>query len=413
MAHNKKLALALASLSLLGAGAAHAVDIPAGDWKLSIGGNVNGFITSDSCEKNAKNIAFGLACTGDSTFGIQNGLLPNEISFSASTRQDDLDINATISLWPTITTQSAGQTNAGGLNSRQGFFTFGDKSWGTVKIGRDLGLFGSDAILSDMTLLSVGGGSGSTVDGGGNHVYGGPTTLGRIGEGYLYADWIPQVTYSTPNLNGFTASAGVFQGLANLTTAGYTSLKQPGVQAKAAYDFSGSGVNAHVWVGFLTQKLDVPAGTTNGPAGYSASAGEIGAKVDIADFQAVAYYYDADGVGTTLEFLGGDDGQGNKRKSKGGYLQGTYKIGKVKLGLSYGESKLDGTSYDQSIGYNLGSVATPTYLLSKNDSSIASLYYSLTKSITLVGEYIHTSAKDQVGNENKQDTIALGGIIFF
>ena len=39
---------------------------------------------------------------------------------------------------------------------RQAFLTFGDKSWGSVKVGKDLGIFGSTAILNDMTLLGVG-----------------------------------------------------------------------------------------------------------------------------------------------------------------------------------------------------------------------------------------------------------------
>jgi len=135
MAQIKKISLALASLGLLGASAAQAIDIQAGDWKLGIGGNVNGFMTSNSCQSGTgAKVVGGLACAGDSNIGIQNGLLPNEISFTASTRQDDLDISATISLWPTIDTTAAGQTGTGsgtpgtGLNTRQGFFTFGDSS---------------------------------------------------------------------------------------------------------------------------------------------------------------------------------------------------------------------------------------------------------------------------------------------
>ena len=42
--------------------------------------------------------------------------------------------------------------------NRQAFLTFGDASWGTVKLGKDIGIFASDAILNDMTLLGVGGG---------------------------------------------------------------------------------------------------------------------------------------------------------------------------------------------------------------------------------------------------------------
>ncbi len=400
MVQIKKISLALASLGLLGASAAQAIDIQAGDWKLGIGGNVNGFITSDSCENSPKtiklsNAALGsLVCTGNSTYGIQNGLLPNEISFTASSRQDDLDVTAVISLWPTIDTTGAAQTGSSGLNSRQGFFTFGDKSWGTVKIGRDLGIFGSDAILSDMTLLSVGGASGGA--------YGGPTTLGRIGQGYLYADWIPQITYSTPNLSGFNASVGVFQGLTPIGSASALSaVKQPGIQGKASFDLSGSGVSGKVWAGFLTQKLDPTTASPAAVTGYDANAYEIGAKVGAGDFEGVAYYYSGEGVGTTVLFNGGDDGLGNKRKSSGGYLQGTYKIGKVKLGLSYGESKVDQLATDAATG------------LAKNDSTIGSIYYSLTKSITLVGEVVAAESKNIQGDKNKQTTVALGGIIFF
>jgi len=412
MAQIKKISLVLASLGLLGASAAQAIDIQAGDWKLGIGGNVNGFMTSNSCQSGTgAKVVGGLACAGDSNIGIQNGLLPNEISFTASTRQDDLDISATISLWPTIDTTAAGQTGTGsgtpgtGLNTRQGFFTFGDKSWGSVKIGRDLGLFGSDAILSDMTLLSVGAGSGG---------FGGPTTLGRIGAGYLYADWIPQITYSTPNLSGFNASVGVFQGLSDLG-GNYNAVKQPGFQAKASYDFAGSGVGGKVWVGVLSQQLSSTAAvttgtgasavTTGGIPGYTADAFEIGAKVDAGDFEGVGYYYNGSGVGTTLLFLLGNDAAGNKRDSSGGYVQGTYKINKVKLGLSYGQSKLNCTGGDAG--------ATCDSLLDTNTSGIASIYYSLTKSITLVAEYIDTESKNHAGAKNTQNTVAVGGIMFF
>jgi hypothetical protein len=45
-----------------------------------------------------------------------------------------------------------------GLNSQlpPGVLEYSGKDWGGFKVGRDLGLFGSDAILSDMTLLGVG-----------------------------------------------------------------------------------------------------------------------------------------------------------------------------------------------------------------------------------------------------------------
>jgi hypothetical protein len=53
---------------------------------------------------------------------------------------------------------------------------------GTIKLGKDLGIYASDAILNDMTLLGVGGGAG-------NSGAAGNTTLGGIGTGYQYAAW--------------------------------------------------------------------------------------------------------------------------------------------------------------------------------------------------------------------------------
>ena len=37
------------------------------------------------------------------------------------------------------------------------------------------------------------------------------TTLGRIGTGYIYADWNGQIAYTTPNMNGFQLTVGVMQ----------------------------------------------------------------------------------------------------------------------------------------------------------------------------------------------------------
>ena len=43
-----------------------------------------------------------------------------------------------------------------GIDFRQQFATLGHAHFGTLKIGRDLGLFGQEAILNDMTLLGAG-----------------------------------------------------------------------------------------------------------------------------------------------------------------------------------------------------------------------------------------------------------------
>ncbi len=91
----------------------------------------------------------------DRSSSINTGLLPSWLTVGAKTRQNDLDVTWAISFQPGAS-GSTSLKGGGGSEFRQAYFTFGDASWGTVKIGKDLGVFGSDAILNDMTLLGVG-----------------------------------------------------------------------------------------------------------------------------------------------------------------------------------------------------------------------------------------------------------------
>ena len=176
---NNKIKLAVAGAVLSATSIANAgIVIPAGDWTLDVNGNVNAFATwSDADSPKGSAITGGLASTeilgdGDSQ-DINTGLLPAWLGFTGTTRQNDVDVSFTISFQPNVSDNSYAGDNDTPLN-RQAFVTFGDKSWGSIKLGKDLGIFAGDAILNDMTLLGVGGGAGNS---------GGATTLGGIGTG--------------------------------------------------------------------------------------------------------------------------------------------------------------------------------------------------------------------------------------
>jgi len=187
MKHKTISLAAAAALALGSVCAAHAeIGFKAGAWDLSFSGNVNGFATWNTCDNTANVVAGGLACSKPANGGvneqrIESGLLPSALVFSAKSRQSGLDIGVTIGFYPGLNSAplSPGKTglDTSGIDLRQNFLTFGDKSWGTVKVGKDIGLFASDAILADMTLLGVGSGGGAFL--------GGNTTLGRIGVGYI------------------------------------------------------------------------------------------------------------------------------------------------------------------------------------------------------------------------------------
>ena len=237
MMKRTKLAVAVGAVCMVPMTQAIAgIDVNAGDWKIDFSGNVNAFYVQTQCDHSTTDpgsttsVTGGLACTGDKSAAVRNGLLPAALVFSATTRQADLDIDVTIGFYPGINSSAAAGVNGAGqpsalstpgIDARQAYFTFGDVSWGTVKLGRDIGLFGKDAILDDMTLLGVGTSSSTAAPGN--------TSLGRIGIGYIYTDWQPQITYTTPVYSGFSGSVGIFQ---PLSEGVYTSHNSPQVASR-------------------------------------------------------------------------------------------------------------------------------------------------------------------------------------
>lgn len=397
---NTKLSLAVAAALLAGASSANAgIMIPAGDWTLDIGGVVNAYYTTTkySGDNGAGTGALGLGADQTSVNNITTGLLPNYLSVSGKTRQNDLDVGFTISIQPgASTTKSLVQganANEGGNENRQAFVTLGDASWGSIKLGKDLGIYASDAILNDMTLLGVGGGAGGLA--------GNTTTLGRIGTGFMYADWKSQVAYSSPNWNGFNFTVGLTQAFnAQAGFGGIGGSERGGAQSayegKASYAWAGD-VAGKVWASAITQRV-----TLDGPAGADrATAFDLGTTVNVAGFGLTAYYGQGDGIGQTGQLIGGFDAQGKSRDSDQWYLQGTYSLPGVgtKLGLSYGESTLDGNSTD-------------AFNEVEDSMWTVGAYHPITKHLNLVAEYSQTE-RELDSAQARAKTVSLGAILFF
>jgi hypothetical protein len=361
---------------------------------------------------------------------IQGGLLPSAIVLSIATNQLGYDLGFTIGAytggnnvsWKGGANSSGNPVALGtsGIDLRQVFGTIGTPTFGSVKVGRDLGLFGSDAILNDATLLGMG--SPLSTSSPSN------TTLGRIGVGYVYADWIPQVTYTTPDFNGFTASIGAFTPLnaynyagaagttVGATVAEYSSTltgqELPMLQGQvkwkgniapgAALTVSGDAVwqqhKADSYTGSVSALADGATANSWGVDGFG--------KLDIDGFSFVAYGYYGEGLGTTGLFYDGFDYAGNARKSYGGYAQASYTWDKFTFGASWGVSALGATGFDWLSG-------TASTLVKDNESVIGFLRYQLTPWMALQAEYGHTWAKNQAGQTNSEDDIWLGTAWFF
>jgi predicted porin len=420
---NNKIKLAVAGAVLSAASVANAgIVIPAGDWTLDVNGNVNAFANWTNSDNHAQEVTTGGLATNqdvtgeDNNQGINTGLLPAWLGFTGTTRQNDVDVSFTISFQPNVSDNSSnGHGDVLQPLNRQAFITFGDKSWGTVKLGKDLGIFAGQAILNDMTLLGVGGGANGS---------GAATTLGGIGTGYIYPAWKGQISYTTPNMNGFSATIGItnpnqgqFGDAATATAGTNTELAQDrfGIEGQVMYEWTGD-VAGKVWASGATYDVEVgttASGTANTSAtvdGYTASVVDIGAAITAGNLGLVGYYYNGEGVGTTIMGLYGTynatagNGIVKKRDSDGGYVQATYVIPTgTKLGVSYGVSNLDEAS---------GEVATS--LLESNKRWTVGAYHPLTKHLNLVAEYNDMESEGHgAGLKDESSSFSLGAILFF
>jgi len=411
---NKKLGLAVAGAVLALSSAANAgIIIPAGDWTLDINGNVNAFATTTTVDKaEAVTGSVHNAANGTTKKGIGTGLLPAWIGFTGKSRQNDLDVEFTISFQPGASDNSVhgdgslkglaqnDQTIGSNVGStflnRQTYVKFGDASWGSIKLGKDIGIYGQQAILNDMTLLGVGsfhsagnGLSGSSIN----------TTTGGIGSGYQYAAWRGQVTYQSPNWNGFQATIGLMN--PNQVGPGaFNELEQSryGVEGQLTYSWAGD-VSGKIWTSFGSYK--VRTGTGAAITSHNISAIDLGANLNAGNLGLTAYGYTGNGNGTATLGYFGIDANGKKRDGSGGYVQATYVIPTgTKLGVAYGVSKVDDPS------------EVATFMDSDRRVTIGA-YHPLTKSLNLVAEYNRQKVEAIGDRENKHSTVSLGAILFF
>ncbi|EGD58219.1 hypothetical protein Y88_0271 [Novosphingobium nitrogenifigens DSM 19370] len=375
-----------------------------GGATIKFSGSVNGFYVSDNGQTPGANttVVGGVTNVGNSTSAVRNGLLPGFFKIDVTTTQGGWDVGAHFGMYPginsaawgTLGANNGGQPTAlatAGIDFRQTYLTVARKGFGELKIGRDVGLFGQDAILNDITLLTPGTP--------GSNIAPSNTTLGRIGVGYIYTDFQPQITYTTPSFMGLKASVGVFQPLASLT--GPTeSNTQPGFQARIAYDTKLGGVGLHSWVSGITQKHDILGGGS-----YVGRGIDFGSKATVGPVSVLGYYYTAKGLGTTVLNLFDTDGNGNTRGSEGYYFQAVLNHGKWTLAGSYGASLLHFADASDA-------VSNPT-LVRRNESEVGQVRYGLTSWVTLIGEYTHSHSVAHNNNSASSNTVAVGGILFF
>ncbi|WP_236187380.1 porin [Pseudomonas protegens] len=322
---------------------------------------------------------------------VKMGFLPNYLGFNMGKQVDDLKLGARASFWVTINDSETNGTDTA-IDVRQFYGTVANPEWGEVLIGKDFGLFARSNILLDEMLAGYGQVSDSLglVDGGG-------VSFGNIGSGYPYPFPSSQITYRSPVMDGLRVAVGILDPVdTNDSSAlGKAYQKNPRTESEITYQFDLGGAKFYSWLNGSYQTSDntdpnVQSVTSKG-LGYGLQAKMGGLSLTGSGFQ-------AKGINP---FFTNNAGEATLRNvdSKGYLLQGSYKLGKNRLALSYGKTKDDGNGVVGSgADYQTRGVA---------------LFHDINDNLKLVAEYNqfeidghHTSAQ----NENT-DTFAVGAVL--
>ena len=401
----KRVALLCLGLALGAANAAEAqltMQMSNG-WSFTFAGNVNAFLIYQSGKERRRHLR-----TDRKDFSFGTGLLPPFAVLDAKGKEENLDLGVHFGFAPQIETGGhfasffGSQAAGAQIDMRQVYLTAGG-TWGSLTIGKELGLYQRGNILTDMTLLGVGVGGG-----------GRGTALGRIGYGYLYTDFRPQLTYSTPSGRPTSISIGLFEGIAS---APYEVFELPRVEAEFAYN-SKFGENSNVKVflnGAVQTAKDGASGTTTS---LSSTGGGAGVVIDVSGFAITGSGFFAKGMGSLFmgdAFLGnaradgdGVDVAGDGRNSFGYIGQVLYSPASSKFGIggSFGENHLKRTDADKTFD------GVDAEIL-KSRAIIGQITYKWSKSLRWVAEYGHIDGYNDGAKTSKSDQGSLGMMLFF
>jgi hypothetical protein len=376
-------------------------------WSFTFSGNVNAFAIYESTSDNGGTLGApgGLIGIGGKGFSVRTGLLPAFAVFDAKGKEGSTDLGVHFGFAPQI--QCGGQAHdcfGAQIDMRQVYMTVGG-TWGQILAGREIGLFNRQNILTDQTLFGIGATGG---------INGGGTTLGRIGFGYIYPNFVAQMTYSTPAGRPGQLSVGLFQPSSLNSDGGttYDETKVPRVEAEGTYKTG----DVLVWLNGTAQNAK---NSLLGDSKTAVGAGG-GFRFGRSQFSLTGSGYWGKGIGTTLQFNGvnacdpvagcgavgglGVGTDGELRTSYGYIGQLTFTPGgKVTLAGSYGSSFLKATD-TEAVDF-------------KTENSLISggIYFQATKSLKVVGEGNYAWTKEKVSDTPKNKTFApaFGLMLFF
>jgi hypothetical protein len=379
-------------------------------WSFTFAGTVNAFYLY----QNLKNCVGSTCTTAGKDLSVGTGLLPAFAVFDAKGKEDNLDVGVHFGFAPQVETGGhfgsffGNQAAGAQIDMRQVYLTAGG-TWGSLLMGKELGLYQRGNILTDITLLGVGVGGG-----------GRGTALGRIGYGYLYTDFRPQLTYTTPAGRPASLSIGLFEGIA---AGPYSTIELPRVEGEFNYNSKfGENSNFKLFVnGAVNTAKDGAVGPTNTLTSYG---GGAGITIDVSGFGLTGSGWYAKGMGSLFmgdAFVGTSraasdgvsdqadaSGKRNGRNSFGFIGQAAYSPPNTKwiIAGSWGENRLKQNDEDKAF------TGTTDEIL-KRRAIVGQITYKWSKSLRWVAEYGHIDNYSFGVKASKGDQGSLGMMLFF
>lgn len=400
-AQRLKWAAAFAAAALASSAASAAISLKTDDgWSIGFDGFVNGFGGYERGSVTPGNVVADPLLTSDgaNSFRMRTGLLPGLFGFTVGApTAGGLDVKARVGLYPQIQNDNTRNAFGSQIDLREVFFTV-DSKYGQVLLGRALNLYQGRNILTDMSLFGLGA-PGPVGSGG--------TTLGRIGYGYLYAQFGAQLRYTTPAIAGVKLAVAVVDpSRISGGSVAATQTNSPGFEAELSWSTKlEGGTSLQAWASGLYQRAAIPGGARKLAEGAAGGAGAGFGPVEL-----LLSGFAGKGLGSFL-LLDTDalDAAGEERTGFGVLAQASWMIlASTKLGVSYGQNTMKETAAELAARQAGGASALGT-----RRSFTGGIYHDINKNLKAVVEYTHAIGEWYSGPSQSVDVVGLGGFFLW
>ncbi|MFT6154953.1 MAG: hypothetical protein ACJAYK_002776 [Crocinitomicaceae bacterium] len=313
---------------------------------------------------------------GEQGMRIMSGFNPANITVTSfAPKQGDLDIRGILQV--TSHLQGSQVQNSGLFESRVAEIQI-KGGFGQFNIGKGFGIFNSNAIGD--------AGSGKGI----GHMPGGAdqgnATNGRIGTGYVYANFNPRIIYSNQFSDQTSFKVGVFNPEEPANASGVETIL-PRFEGQVT-----TSIGDHrLWAGFMFQSIE---STTED---YDMQAFDIGGRFKLGAIDVLAAYTVTEGIGADGLYGLGEGLADAAVAGSQYYVETTYNTGHITYGISYGMGAQDS-------GANLsGAIAEIENIL-----AMAFVHKKVTENLHLMLELQSFSSKVSKVTEQEYTALSTG-----